>query len=118
VKIVQKEIEVPRWNEVVEFIKTRFDRPATDVKEILFVVGLREYGQKKKKFTKEQKQDLMNLAACKSLSLAGFFEVSHLDAEGWPVWKQVKPIPQMDARHQEAFIKENLVHYFESEGLL
>lgn len=114
---LEKEIPVERWNEVVEFMKQRFSKQA-DVKEVLFVVGLREFGQKKKKFTKEQKQDLMNLAACKAFSLAGYFEVSHLDAEGWPMWKQVKPLPQMDPKQQEAFIKEHIVRYFESEGLI
>lgn len=112
-----KDIPVEGWDEVVEFIRKRFDKDA-DVKEVLFVMGLREFGQKKKRFTKEQKQDLMNLAACKAFSLDGYFVVSHLDAEGWPVWKQSKPMPVMDVRHQEAFIKEHIVRYFREEGLI
>ena len=106
------------WKQVEDFMKQRFEKDA-DVKAVLFVIGLRELGQKKKKFTKEEKQDLMNLALCKALSHSGYFEVSHLDAEGWPFWKQVKPMPQFsNNKQQENFIKEHILYYFREEGLL
>jgi hypothetical protein len=82
------------WEEVIGFMEERFGKEA-DLRSVLFVMGLRELGQKKKKFTKEQKQDLMNLALCKALSTDGYFEVTHLDGEGWPVWKQIKPMHQL-----------------------
>lgn len=105
------------WAEVMQVMKDRFDKEA-DVKEILFVMGLREFGHKKKKFTKEDKQDLMNLAMCKAFSYAGYFEVSHFDGEGWPIWKQTKPLPTMNPKEQEVFIKEHIILYFKEEELL
>jgi hypothetical protein len=105
------------WKDVVSFMEARFEKEA-DLRSVLFVMGLRELGQKKKKFTKEQKQDLMNLALCKALSVDGYFEVTHLDGEGWPVWKQVKPMPQLKPAEQEEFIKKYVVLYFREEGLI
>ena len=105
------------WEKVQETLKSRFGKD-TDVKSVLFIIGLRELGKKKKKFTKEEKQDLMNLAVCKILSPEGYFTVSHLDGEGWPVWKQTKPLPVMNNKEQENFIKEHIITYFEDEGLL
>jgi hypothetical protein len=111
------EIPVEGWNDVLDYMKERFGRPS-GLKEVLFAIGLREFGHKKKKFTKEEKQDLMNLAVCKAFSLDGFFEVSHLDGDGWPVWKQSKPMPPMKPVEQEAFIKQHVVRYFKEEGML
>jgi hypothetical protein len=105
------------WLDIERYMLERFDKDA-DVKAILFVIGMREYGHKKMKFTKEEKQDLMNLAACKVMSLGGYFEVSHLDAEGWPVWKQAKAMDSMTAADQEEFLKKHIIRYFEEEKLI
>jgi hypothetical protein len=105
------------WIDIERYMVERFDKDA-DVKAVLFVIGMREYGHKKQKFTKEEKQDLMNLAACKVMSLDGYFEVSHLDSEGWPVWKQAKAMPPMTPTDQEEFLKEHIISYFETENLI
>lgn len=105
------------WTRVTNYMQERFGKES-DLRSVLFVIGLRELGKKKKKFSKEEKQDLMNLALCKALSFAGYFEVSHLDGEGWPVWKQIKPMPQLKPAEQEEFIKEHIVLYFREEGLI
>ncbi len=106
-----------KWELVSHALKNRFGKSA-DLKAALFVIGLREWGQKKTKITKEEKLDLMNLAACKILTDEGYFVVEHLDADGWPVWKQAKALPPMDAKQQEVFIKEHIYHYFVTERLL
>lgn len=105
------------WKEVENFMLNRFGKE-TDVKAVLFVIGLREYGHKKEKFTKEEKQDLMNLAACKVMSLDGYFDVSRLDGEGWPVWKQALPLPKMTPIEQEEFLKKEIIAYFKAEKLI
>ncbi len=116
-----------RWPEVEEFMAKRFER-GVDLKGILFIIGLREMGnqrrvevsegQAKKKYTKEEKQDLMNLALCQATSLDGYFEITHLDEAGWPVWRQIKPMPPMDNKVQEEFIRHYVIRYFESEALI
>ena len=106
-----------KWEAVQGALKNRFGK-APDVKAALFIIGLREWGKKKKKFTKEEKQDLMNLAACKILSDEGYFTVEHLDADGWPVWKQSKALPNMNSKEQEEFLKDHIFTYFQLDRLL
>jgi len=105
------------WEKVLEFMKNRFEKDA-DVKAILFVIGLRELATKKTKFTKEEKQDLMNLALCTIMTPDGYFNVKHLDKEGWPVWEQIKPFPVMNNKDQEEFIKLHIIKYFMEEKLI
>ena len=105
------------WEDIEKYMFDRFEKEA-DLKAILFVIGIRESGKIQTKYTKENKQDLMNLAACKVLSLSGYFEVSHLDAESWPVWKQAKPVPEMNAGQQEQFLKDHIIKYFQEEQLI
>ena len=106
-----------KWGLVTAALQKRFGKSA-DVKAALYIIGLREWGQKKKKITKEGKLDLMNLAACKVLSDEGYFIVQHLDADGWPVWKQGKALPPMTTKEQELFLMEHIYNYFVSERLL
>ncbi len=100
-----------------DYIYKQFEKES-DVKVVLFLIGMRELGQKENKFSKEDKQDLMNMAVCKVFSLSGYFEVSHLDEDGWPVWKQAMHLPAMDGKAQESFIRSHIVYYFEQEGLI
>ena len=106
-----------RWEKVEDTLQKRFDKEP-DVKAILFIIGLRELGTKKNKFSKEEKQDLMNLAFCRISSKDGYFDIDHLDGDGLPIYKQVKPLPPMNQKEQEQFIMENIIHYFEEEGLI
>ena len=105
------------WEKVKHFMKTRFDRDG-DLRAVLFVIGLRELGTKKRKFSKEDKQDLMNLATCQILRPDGYFEVKHLDKDGWPVWHQIKAFPPMNNAEQELFIKSYVIRYLEEDKLL
>ena len=81
---------------------------------ILFLIGIQEFGQIKEKFTKEQKQDLMHVAVCSLLSPSGYYELEGVDAEGWPHFKQLKPMPEMDTIAQENFLKDHILLYFEN----
>jgi hypothetical protein len=109
------------WTQVTDIIKQRFDKDA-DIKSILFIIGLREFGMKKTDFTKEEKQDLMNLAVCRILSAEGYFEqvainVNKKDDE-WPIWKQSKALPNMDANQQDKFLKDYIIQYFLDEEII
>ena len=106
-----------KWIEVEAYLKQRFNS-TLDIKSILFILGLRELGRKESDLTKEEKMDLMNLGFCKIASLSGYFDILEKDKDGWPVWKQIKPLPKMKTKEQEAFIKEHVVKYFEAEALI
>lgn len=82
---------------------------------VLFIVGLQELGQGAKPFAKEEKQDLMHIAICKVLSLAGYYELEGIDKDGWPHWKLIKKLPHFDLLEQEKLLKMHIIEYFESE---
>lgn len=106
-----------RWRAVIERVSSQFQQEP-DLKAILFLIGIRETGSGKKEYTKEQKEDFMNLGVCRILSLSGYFEQTGLDQDGWPEWKQHKPFPKLELKAQEEFLKAHVVMYFEGEGLI
>lgn len=109
--------QTEKWASVESLIHNRFHKKP-DLKAALFVIGLRELGTVQLSLTKEEKQDLMNLAVCRICSPSGYFEVEAIDDDGWPVWKQVKPMPKMNSKEQEEFLKSHVIRYFETEQLL
>ena len=86
-----------------------------DLNEVLYLIGIQELGQGVKYFSKEEKQDLMHIAICKVLSLAGYYELEGLDAQGWPHWKLIKKLPHFDLLEQEKLLKMHVIEYFEKE---
>jgi hypothetical protein len=88
-----------KWQRVVyHFIKLTGKKPNLDI--MLFMIGIQELGQGTKRFSKEQKQDLMHIAVCKVLSFSGYYELEGQDQEGWPHWKNVKPVPKLSLEEQ------------------
>ncbi len=85
-----------------------------NMEAILFLIGVQVLGSVKKKFTKEQKQDLMHIAVCTLLSQSGYYEPEGIDKDGWPHFKEMAPVPKMGMEEQERFLKEHIVEYFES----
>ena len=102
-----------RWWKLEERLVERFGKKP-DVESILFLIGIQELGDIRKKFTKEQKQDLMHIAICTVLSPSGFYELSHVDEDGWPHFKQLKPMPDMNPIQQENFLKDHILLYFQN----
>ena len=105
-----------RWWKLEEKLIERFDKKP-DMEAILFLIGIQEFGQIKPKFTKEQKQDLMHLAVCNLLAQSGYYEFERTDTEGWPHFKQLKPLPVMNMIEQELFLKDHILLYFEKIAL-
>lgn len=84
-----------------------------DLHALLFLIGMRELGQVKKKFTKEEKQHLMHIAVCRLLSEEGYFELEGLDADGWPHWIALRQMPQT-LEEQEYLLKKQIIRYFDA----
>lgn len=106
-----------RWWKLEEKLLERFDKKP-DVETILFLIGIQELGDIKAKFTKEQKQDLMHVAVCTVLMPSGFYEVEGVDGDGWPHFKQLKAMPELNAFQQEAFLKDHILLYFQNHELI
>jgi hypothetical protein len=105
-----------RWWKLEEKLMKRFEKKP-DVESILFLIGIQELGEIREKFTKEQKQDLMHIAICTVLATSGFYELSHVDEDGWPHFRQLRPIENMDPFTQEIFLKDHILLYFQQNDL-
>jgi hypothetical protein len=104
-------IREQQWLELRMKLKTQFGKPP-DLNAILFLIGIRELGTVKKKFSKEEKQDLMHIATCSILSASGYYDLAGLDQDGWPHWVPKKKLPVMNLSEQEDFIKDHVIQYF------
>ena len=101
-----------RWWKLEEKLMERFGKKP-DMEAILFLIGIQEFGDIRSKFTKEQKQDLMHVAVCNLLAQSGYYELEGVDRDGWPHFKQLKPLPVLDMIEQENFLKDHILLYFE-----
>ena len=108
------ELEV-KWNHLLLQLEKIVGKRPTDLKGVLFLIGVQELGKGMKHFSKEEKQDLMHIATCRILSPSGFYELEGLDKDGWPHWNLVKPLPKFDLLEQEKLLKIHVMEYFESE---
>ena len=106
-----------RWWKLEEKLMERFEKKP-DVETILFLIGIQELGDVKAKFTKEQKQDLMHIAVCTVLMPSGYYELERVDEDGWPHFKQLKAMPELNAFEQEAFLKDHILLYFQNHELV
>ncbi len=104
-----------RWWKLEEKFRNRFDKKP-DVEAILFLIGIQEIGNFRKKFSKEQKQDLMHVAVCTLLSQSDYYKKEGNDDEGWPHFIQLKPLPNFNMMEQENFLKDHILLYFENTG--
>ena len=103
------------WNLEAKLVERFGKKP--DLETILFLIGIQEFGEIKEKFSKEEKQDLMHVAICRLLSQSGYYELEKMDEDGWPHFRQLKPMPEMNMIEQENFLKDHILLYFESNQI-
>src|SRR5438132_2584619 len=112
----KRDLDLDRtWQQLLQLLEKQLGKKPKDLNGVLFIIGVNELGRGPKVFSKEEKQDLLHIAICKVLSLAGYYELSGLDKEGWPHWKLIKKLPHFDLLEQEKLLKMNVLDYFEKE---
>lgn len=101
-----------RWQNVLKMFESFFgEKP--EISNILFIIGLQESGLTKKKFTKDQKIDIMHIAVCSLLQQYGYYQFAGRDSEGWPHFEATDKLPYLNALQQSKLIREAIVDYFE-----
>ena len=105
-----------KWKELQLRIATDFDTDEPDIKVMLFLIGVQELGKGPRKFSKRQKEELMNIENCRLFCELGFYELECLDQDGWPHWRLVKPIPNYTLLEQEMVIKSLIITYFQENS--
>jgi len=113
---MDSDLQVRWWNLEAQLVE-RFNKKP-DMEAILFLIGIQELGDIRAKFTKEQKQDLMHVAVCTLSSQSGYYELEKVDEDGWPHFKQLKPLPAMSLPEQENFMKDHVLLYFQTKGFI
>ncbi|HNR74990.1 MAG: hypothetical protein UZ12_BCD005001866 [Bacteroidetes bacterium OLB12] len=112
----QRDLDLQRrWQALLAALEKTVTKKPKDLNGVLFLIGMQELGRGPARFTKEEKQDLMHIAICKVLSLAGYYTLEGQDEQGWPHWKLVKKLPHFDLLEQEKLLKMHVVEYFETE---
>lgn len=102
-----------KWKAVEDNLTDNFGNKP-DLNKILLLIGIRELGVVKKKFSKEEKVNLMHIAVCKLLSQSGYYELEGVDQDGWPHWKLVKKPPFITMLEQETYLRHYIIEYFEN----
>ena len=108
------QILVQKWNLLLDNLADNLGQKP-DLQSLLFLIGVQELGQLHRKFSKEQKQDLMHIAVCHLMRLRGYFEFTHRDEEGWPHYQALRPAPELQqgVEKQEVLLKQLILRYFE-----
>ena len=106
-----------QWEMVSQKISQQFgDGETIDLEGIIYLIGVQELGNIKKKFKKDDKVNLMHIAICRLLEPYGYYEFSHFDDDGWPHYTIKEELPPLKAGEQSVLMKEAIVNYFiESE---
>lgn len=114
--VYKKDLDLQKeWVQLLYKLKEITGKRPADLNSVLFLVGIQELGKGARSFSKEEKQDVMHIAICKVLSLAGYYELEGLDEDGWPHWKLVKKLPRFDLLEQEKLLKIQILEYFKKE---
>jgi len=103
-----------RWWNLEAKLAEQFGKKP-DLDAILYLIGMQELQYFNEKITKEQKQDLMHVAVCTILTPSGYYELEVTDVDGWPHFKQLKPLPELGLREQEEFLTDHVLLYFEEQ---
>ena len=101
-----------QWEHLLQTLEELLGKRPADLNGVLFLIGVQELGQGAKRFTKEQKQDLMHIGICKVLSLSSYYLFEKRDKDGWPHYILNRALPQGGIDKQEALLKMHVIEYF------
>ncbi|BAV94567.1 hypothetical protein [Ichthyobacterium seriolicida] len=108
-----------KWNKVISVLSLRFSQGENlDIDNVLYIIGLREFGQVKTKFSKDQKVNLMHIAICRLLEPYGYYAMEGIDHDGWPHYSEVEKLPNMSVGEQTIFLKKAVINYLEDEKII
>ncbi|MDX5320287.1 MAG: hypothetical protein LPK45_04330, partial [Bacteroidota bacterium] len=79
-KHAQEELDL-EWKELQNQLNNQFGN-IPDLNMVLLLIGIRELGKVKKKWTKEDKVNLMHIAVCRLLSEEGYYSLIGQDKDG------------------------------------
>ena len=103
-----------KFKELVSKLEKTFGE-GLDTQAIIFLIGVQELGTGYKKFSKQEKTELMHVAVCTLLMPYGFYQFTGRDEDNWPHFQLKNDLPPLDDRQQQHLIKEAILEYFSDE---
>jgi hypothetical protein len=86
--------------------------------DLLLFIGIRESGLPPKDFTDKEKADLIQMATCTILVPGRYYELFWVDDTGWPHYRQLVRVPEMNAEQKVLFYQPYILKYFEKNKLI
>ncbi len=102
------------WEQLLQQLEHTVGKRPADLNAVLFLIGLQEVGKGPRRFSKEQKQDLLHVAVCTVLAPSGYYTPTGPDKDNWPQFELANPLPPGDILAQEDFLKKHIIQYFDS----
>ncbi|ADQ82305.1 hypothetical protein D1Z97_04250 [Riemerella anatipestifer] len=107
------------WGRVEQFFVEHFQSESNpSLETISFLIGVQELGGGKQKYTKDDKLNLLHIAVCRLLEPFGYYKFKEYDAEGWPHYEELEPLPELKPNEQSILMKKAIIQYFIDEDLL
>lgn len=108
-----------KWKQIEKFFEQNFtDGETPDLETILFLIGVQELGQGKRKFKKDEKLNLLHIAVCRVLEPFGFYRFDGLDSDGWPHFEFLEELPPLKTNEQTLLMKHAVIQYFEDQKII
>lgn len=108
-----------KWEKVEQFFMENFsDGERPDIDTMLFLIGVQELGQGKKKFVKDDKLNLMHIAVCRLLEPYGYYRFEGLDDQGWPQFEFTEQLPDLKPNEQSLLMRNAIIQYFEEKEII
>jgi hypothetical protein len=106
------------FNQLLKFLEVEKDfGPGLDLQAVLLLIGVDILGQGHRKFSKNEKLDLMHIAICTILEPYGYYSFEGNDKDNWPHFKLEKELPHLNDREQKHLLKQAVLEYFKKEEI-
>ena len=99
-----------KWKQLVNKLEKQFNDEMS-LKGILYLIGIQELNFGVKRFSREEKINVLHVATCKLLSEYGYYKFDSIDKDGWPHYKEVKALHNLSDDDQQKLIKKSIIKY-------
>ncbi len=99
------------WQDTLNQVSKDFGEDL-DLSSILLLIGFQESNQDKRKFSKDEKINLMHVAICTLLQPYGFYSFKGYDEDKWPHFERKESMPELSPEDQDRLIRKAIIEYF------
>ncbi len=103
-----------QWSAVEAMLTERFGS-VPDMEGILYLIGINELqnNDPNRRFSRDEKQDLIHVAICTLLQKEGYYRFVKYDDDGWPHFEKERELNYATPFEQEEMLKKAMIQYFD-----